>query len=210
MIISELKKNYLAKIVAAAVFSALVYCFGLLKINDFNEAVKLIQIGLPQVKKEFFTLRFLESVPFLPVFIIWFFIGSVLYFFYYSISLVYSDLSNRIIVKTSYTNIDSDVKEFNISKIKRIFLHFIIVVYYLFGLIVTFFFTIPASQLFQLWTEGIFSPISEPYPLIVSLIASFFLWLFMLNLFTFFLDFIFSLILKERIKEEHFAINTEK
>jgi hypothetical protein len=117
MVLKELKTNFSAKAFASVIFAALSYCYAAMRLGNLQEFLELIKTGLPQARKEVLTLSFLQKVPFLPVFFVWFFIGAILYFLYFSLSLVYSDLANRIIVKTSFANTKSGQEEIEISKI---------------------------------------------------------------------------------------------
>jgi hypothetical protein len=210
MVLKELKTNFSAKAFASVIFAALSYCYAAMRLGNLQEFLELIKTGLPQARKEVLTLSFLQKVPFLPVFFVWFFIGAILYFLYFSLSLVYSDLANRIIVKTSFANTKSGQEEIEISKIKRLFFHTLVVFYYLVAGIITFFFTLPFSEKVRLFGENIARIYMKAnYAFFISFIGSFLFWLFMLNLFALFLGVLFSFIIKEELKEEHFAIKTE-
>jgi len=199
-----LTKNLGPKSLAA--FFLVVFSFFTTQANlkGYEDLVKYAKTIAPAMKSAFLHADFFKLYPLIPVMFVWALVGALVYLAYYSLRVAYNDLTALVISGAPANGTRSDISIINVSRIKRILLHAVLVAYYLLAGFITYLVTIPASETIRSYVKSAISGfIPGDSAIYISFIPSFLFCLVMIEVFAVVLGWIFSLLIETEIEEEH-------
>lgn len=204
----ELHINIFTKFAAAFSLPIIAFLFKQSNLSALSIYYGFFTDGAMTMIEKAINLKFVIDHPYTPIFLVWTVFGVLAYLFYYLTCFAYYKIVNLVILKTNYTNTETLNTEINITTLKRVSIHTIVIVYFLFIGLITYYFSFPLSELFRAYTENVLLLFTTgKMAFLLSFTILVMPWYLMFTIFTILFEKIANLVINTDINSEH---ETEK
>ncbi len=163
------------------------------------------------IYKELINFNSINNIPLeIPVFILWFFVGIIVYFSYFLLQNIYNYIENYIKIKATFVapsdfNNSQEDKNFKIHAFLKVFIHFSIIIFYVLSFFIFYYFLMPACESLRNYFFNYINSFLKIQLLAfyLSFISSFIFWLNSLNILDYLRLFLVSAVKIEDFKEKH-------
>lgn len=146
MEIRTFRETIIRNVLLSLSLTFISYFYAIFELSNYSKLRDFLLMGRPFALDYLADSPLLKYLPLLPVFMLWFFVGAIVYYFYYSLANLYSFAYNYLLMLSCKKAVGLDDFTFRPRAIERLAVHFLAIIGFIALILLLVLILLPISE----------------------------------------------------------------